>query len=148
MADEASSAQDAEAAAARAQYRSALLHLCNKSQDAYDKAVLALSAGALGVSVAVVKDIAGGQTAKCIVLVILAWGCWLLSAGCTLFSFASAKSALRSAVDRLDQGTFDHTRPGGLAGQITTVLNVTAGALFGVGALLFVVFASINLGRP
>jgi hypothetical protein len=42
-------------------YRKHLVDSCQKSQEAYDKAVLALSAGALGVTINFVKDIIGGH---------------------------------------------------------------------------------------
>lgn len=128
------------------EYRAALQQLEQKAQDAYDHAVLALSGGALGVSLAFLKDIVKPDNAQDTWLAGFAWGAWCVSLACTLWSHYSSTRALRRAVEQFDEGEVKPRAPlGGLADQVTTALNFGAGLCFIVGAASFVAFAFRNL---
>ena len=57
-------------------YRESLEALKQKSQDSYDKTVLSLSAGALGLSFAFVKDIVGSWPPQAYAWLFAAWVSW------------------------------------------------------------------------
>ena len=60
------------------EYRRLLQELENKAQDQYDKTVILLSTGALGISFAFLKEIVKLETAVMIHFLIGAWICWAL----------------------------------------------------------------------
>ncbi len=69
-------------------YRHQLVILEQQSQTNFDKTLLTLAGGALGVSFAFVKDFLGGRPPTLAVLLLVAWLCWVLS-------LASAASLVR-----------------------------------------------------
>jgi hypothetical protein len=111
-----------------------------KSQDAYDKTVLALSAGALGVTISFVKEIVGGHPVL-LRLLLVAWICWGISCATVLYSHFSSVAAHNEAIAALDE----NREPNIGSDKATKILNLVSGALFLLGLLLFCVFAYINL---
>ena len=111
-----------------------------KSQDAYDKTVLALSAGALGVTISFVKEIVGGHPVS-LRLLLVAWICWGISCATVLYSHFSSVAAHNEAIAALDE----NREPNIGSDKATKILNLVSGALFLLGLLLFCVFAYINL---
>jgi hypothetical protein len=135
-----------DAAETAQSYRARLQELEQKAQEAYDHAVLALSGGALGVSIAFLKDIVKPGQAQDTWLAGLAWLAWCASLACTLWSHYWSTRAMRRAVEEFDAGEAKRkTRLGGLADQLTVGLNVAAGVAFIMGAVSFATFAFRNL---
>ena len=75
-------------------YRDLLQGLSIKSQEQYDKTLLTLSTGALGLSFAFIKDIVNISSATNINYLTGSWICLTLSILCILISFLSAKIKL------------------------------------------------------
>jgi hypothetical protein len=121
-------------------YRKHLVDTRQKSQDAYDKTVLALSAGALGVTISFVKEIVGGHPVL-LRLLLVAWICWGISCATVLYSHFSSVAAHNEAIAALDE----NREPNIGSDKATKILNLVSGALFLLGLLLFCVFAYINL---
>jgi hypothetical protein len=121
-------------------YRKHLVDTRQKSQDAYDKTVLALSAGGLGVTINFVKPIVGGQPhGKA--LLFWAWICWGLSCATVLYSHFASVAAHNEAIAALDEDR----EPDQASDKATKSLNIGSGALFLIGLLLFGLFAYRNL---
>lgn len=128
-------------------YRALLTEIEQKSQEDYDKAVFALSGGALGVSFAFVKDIVGEVPIQHPNWLLAAWIFWGLSVSCVLFSFFFSQMALRKAINQFDKGEIRKVeRPGGWFDIATAALNVAGGVLFLAGIISMTVFASHNFG--
>jgi hypothetical protein len=128
----------------RRAYRAQLVSQEQKSQEAYEKAVLALSGGALGLSLVVVKDLrlqGGGGVG----LVVLALLCWALSVSFILFSLMSSRKALRSAIGRVDRGV-SSARLGEPSDRVAWGLSTGSGVLFLVGVGFFVGYLAIEPG--
>lgn len=126
-------------------FRSKLDELERKSQEAYDKAILTLSGGALGVTISFVKDVIGDQQPKDSHLMLGSWICWGLSLSCILFSHYVSQHALRKTIKQLDSGTLAQEAPGGWLDRLTAVLNAGSGVFFLAGTFFFVIFAHSNL---
>ena len=128
------------------QYRNHLVTAEQKSQEDFDKTLITLSGGALGISFAFVKDVIGNSPMLSAYLLIWAWMSWTLSLACTLFSYYSSHWALRHAIKQVDAGTIYTQRPGGWSGKVTVVLNIVGGILFivGVGLIIFFVFRNVR----
>lgn len=121
-------------------YRKHLVKTRQKSQDAYDKTVLALSAGALGVTINFVKDIIGGHPHST-GLLLVAWACWGVSCATVLYSHFSSVAAHNEAIAALDE----NREPDIASNKLTKCLNAISGALFLIGLILFCIFAYCNL---
>lgn len=132
---------DKEEASKNLSYRDMLQKLEQESQNSYDKAVLTLSGGALGISFAFIKDVVGTKPITNQAYLLTAWILWGISILSILFSFYFSNLALRKAVDQLDKGD----QPSNWYDTITAVLNVAGGVLFLLGVIFIVVFVSFNV---
>jgi len=145
--DRTETASPAGAELQRRAYRAQLVAWEQKSQEAYEKAVLTLSGGALGLSLLVVKDYlrlpgrGGGG------LMVSALLCWALSVSCVLFSLTSSRKALRSAIRRIDRGVpVSSAHLGKLSDRVASGLSTGSGVLFLVGVGLFAAYIAIEPG--
>jgi hypothetical protein len=127
-------------------YRDHLIAAEQKAQEDFDKTVLSLSGGALGVSFAFTKEIVGKPPFKHPQLLFLAWVCWGLSVFIVLASYFASHLALRKAVKQVDSGLPKHGRVGGIYDLITANLNALGAVLFLVGVILIIAFAYFNVG--
>jgi hypothetical protein len=127
------------------EYRGLLIQTEQKSQAEFDKGVLALSGGALGLSFAFTKDIVGTAHLGHIGFLLAAWISWALSSTSVLMSFFTSHLALRKAIRQLDQGTIGAERAGGWWDLITANLNLGGLLLFLFGLAMMIVFLNHNL---
>ena len=114
---------------------------------AYDKAVMTLSGGALGISFAFVKDIVKEPLPDTIYWLWLAWLSFGLSLTAVLISMLFSQKAIRVAIDQVDKGTIYSSTPGGISSWITSVLTWISGLGFISGVVILAYFVKINLGR-
>lgn len=128
------------------EYRKILVNQLDKAQEDYDKAVLSLSGGGLGVSFAFIKDIlpSGLNTAKSPSLLFLAWICWVISVAFVLASHFFSQLTFRKAIYQIDDGTIGNEHPGGAYDLATAIMNFLDGALFLAGTVLIICFAYAN----
>lgn len=125
------------------EYRRLLQNLENKAQDQYDKTVILLSTGALGVSFTFIKDIVDLENVIVLQFLIGAWISWGLSTAAVLFSFYTSRNALRKAIEALDDDKEDDNNA---QDRLTTVLNALSGTFFLLGLVFMIVFVKNNLG--
>ena len=129
---------------ARKLYRKHLVERRGVSQGHYDNAVLALSAGALGVSITFVKNIIGDpKEAQWMPLLMIAWIFWGISCASVLYSHFASVSAHDESIDALD----NRREPDIASNKITGLLNRLSGIFFMAGLLLFCAFAYSNIGH-
>jgi len=125
-------------------YRAHLVQARQKAQEDYDKTVLSLSGGALGISFAFVKDIVGSGPTASPHLLMLAWVAWGLSSACVLISFYTSHITLERAIKQIDRGEYRY-QPGGKAATLTHALNALGGIAFVLGVAAIAVFVNSNL---
>lgn len=126
-------------------YREHLVLSEQKSQEDYDKTVLSLSAGALGVSFAFIKDVIGPNNVVTFpLLIIFAWVCWGFSVFVVLISYYSSHLALRRAISQVDKGTIYKEHAGGIIDFVTEILNIAGAVLFFIGVIFAALFVLIN----
>lgn len=134
-----------EDAAALSAYRQSLIDAEKQGQDSFDKTVLSLSGGALGISFLFIKDVIGPHPIIHPGWLLSAWICWALSTLAVLSSFYTSNRALRKAIEQCDKGTIHCEPPGGFFSRITRNLN-KAGIFFLVfGIALMSAFVYTNL---
>jgi hypothetical protein len=129
----------------RADYRASLLRLQETMQSEYDKTVIALSGGAFGVSVLVVKDLLGTDKAQDSIAIVLAWSFWAISLLSVLWSYFTSAHAMEVALEELDRKGVVGSDPGGAPNLWTKTLNVFSGAFFllGVGAFAYFIYENL-----
>jgi hypothetical protein len=120
-------------------------HLIAADQTAsrdYDKALLTLSAGSLGVSIAFIHTVAPHP--KDIFWLGLAWGLFAASLVFVVSSLLTSQRELRKAITAYDNQT-DESPAVAATSSATAKLNFWAGMAFLVGVVALVVFAFLNL---
>jgi hypothetical protein len=123
-------------------YRKHLVKTRQASQTSYDSAVLMLSGGGLGVSIAFIKDIVGGANhAQWMPLAVFAWFFWGISCASVLYSHFSSVVAHDEWIDALD----NNREPDIASDKLTRCFNVASGVLFLLGAFFFCLFTYINI---
>jgi hypothetical protein len=127
------------------EYRQWLIAAEQKAQDDFDKAVLSLSGGALGISFVFVKDIIGPGVIHHPVWLLIAWVLWALSSLAILSSFFASHLALRLAIKQCDDGSIYKKTPGGIFSSATRNLNAFGAALFVLGVFFMAAFIYSNL---
>ena len=113
-----------------------------RAQDAYDQALFKLSGGALGLSFVFMAQIAGDDPRRVWAL-WWAWGLWIVSLVCVLWSHYSSERAMDRAIEQLDAG---RQSDGGRFDKFTGLLNAVGGIAFVVAAVFAGVFMITNLG--
>jgi len=114
-------------------YRQHLVLAEQKAQEAYDKTVLSLSGGALGISFAFVDEFLTGDTVYATGYLVSAWFCWGLSAAVVLASHFFSQRALRRAIEQVDRGEIYIRAPDSVSSRITDACNTAGGAVLLIG---------------
>ena len=126
------------------QYRNTLGDIEGQAQTEYDRLIVTLSGGALGVTFAFVNQFIKSQPQRPYLLVS-AWCCWVASLFCILASHHFSVLASRKTIRQVDAGTIHSDAPGGWSDRVLGCLNPLAGILFILGAILAMVFVSANM---
>ncbi|MBL8693168.1 MAG: hypothetical protein JNJ88_03650 [Planctomycetes bacterium] len=126
-------------------YREDLVEGRQQAQTSYDRAILTLSAGAMGVSLTFLKDIAGGGRAvqvRC--SLVASWISLTLAVLFVVLSFVLSRRSFDVAIKNLDS----QRNLGNLGGRFarwTEISNALAGISFLVGLVALCIFAYANL---
>ncbi len=128
------------------QYRQQLIEIEQKIHEGYDKTLISLSGGALGISFAFIKNIVGDDEIVSQSYALIAWIAWAVSLTFLLAAFYFGTLAYRHAVKKLDLETIDRENPGGCYATIMRYLNAFGGISFIIGVASFIYFSYINLG--
>lgn len=126
-------------------YRDFLIAADQKASEAYDKTIMTLSGGALGLSVTFLKDIVGDSKRVSVCWLEASWMCLTVSLLLILASMLFSQWALRKAINQVDTRTLDHEQAGGLLSFCTASLNVFAGLLCVAGIMLLAWFSLANI---
>lgn len=135
----------AHRAAHWAEHRKHLVAVDQKSQEDFDKTVLSLSGGALGISFVFLKDVIGPNPIQSPELLFAAWVAWGASTFCVLVSYYLSHLAIRAAIRQIDQDTLHKKESDGNYSTCTAVLNVAGAVLFLIGVVTITLFANSNL---
>lgn len=127
---------------ATASERDRLIGSHKDASDAFDRALMTLSAGALGLSIAFVKDIAPHPHS--IWAIKTSWVAMALALVLVMLSFAASVQVHRRLIDCLDGSRQLEGEPRWVRAGVTW-LNWSASVAFLVGAGFLVYFAFINV---
>lgn len=117
----------------------------------YDRSIITLTAAALGLSLAFIKDIVPEITLRTLWILYGAWGGFVLSLLSTLASFQFSQRAYkreREILDEKQRGNIDKNNTlNNRWSRRTTIANVLSIAAFIIATLLLLVFAAVNLSK-
>lgn len=122
------------------QERDRLIRQHEAAAQSFDRAVMTLAAGSLGISLAFVHDIA--PSPRCVSLLATAWALLAASLLAVLVSFLTSQAALRAYTAMYDDRQ-EITRP--RSSKWTQALNMIAAGLLISGIVALVWFAILNL---
>lgn len=128
-------------------YRDQLVQAYMEESKAFDKAVMTLSGGTLGLSLTFIKDVVREPRPGTITLLALAWTALGFSIVAILISMLTSQGALRKAIQQVDEGQRKdlQVQPGGWRSWLTSGLNVGAGMGFVLGVVFLAWFAIANM---
>jgi hypothetical protein len=126
--------------------RNSLITAEKESSQYFDKAILTLAAGALGLSLTFIDKIAPSPKGCTLYLLSVAWIFFCASMLSTLISFLTSQSACRKQREILENEFFSKTKAiKNTTSKITNILNWIAIILFILGAAFLVAFSLVNL---
>lgn len=129
----------------RTEYRRQLIALEQKSIESFDKTVLTLSGGALGLSLTFLRSIVDLATVVQTQCLLAAWIFWVVSLICVLLSFWMSARAMRKAIQQVDNCKLGQERLGGFWNWATENLTFGGGLFFIFGAFAIISFIHFNL---
>lgn len=111
-----------------------------------DKAILTLSAGAFGISLAFIKQIVSPGRIVAIDLLSNSWICFISSILLTLLSFFTSQIACSRAIDILEDEYFKGRKGGvNISAYFTKIFTFISMILFIVGIICLARFGLLNL---
>jgi hypothetical protein len=125
-------------------YRDWLVSADHQASLDFDKAIMTLSGGALGLSITFLHDIVPKPLPQTIIWLWVGWIAFAASLALILVSYLFSMAALTKAIKQVDDGTIYKTKTGGLANLITIALNYLSALGVLVGVIGLVGFALSN----
>lgn len=114
------------------------------AQAEFDKSLLALSGGGLGITIAFLKDVVGTKPPIGSGWLLAAWICWALSLTSILFSHLTSSKASRKALEATDLRTIYLTMGASPWSIATRILNILAAVAFVGGVISLLRFVFLN----
>ncbi|MBI3774774.1 MAG: hypothetical protein HY273_04345 [Gammaproteobacteria bacterium] len=133
-----------------AETRKDLLTRQLSNSERYDGAILTLSTGVLGLSLAFIKDIASVCTAHDLILLTMSWWMFGLAIISTLTSFLASQLGIKRQLFYAERYYLyeedEYLVKPNIPARATDVINYISGLSFIAAILLTIVFVSANLG--
>lgn len=126
--------------------RKLLITAERETSQQFDKAILTLAAGALGLSITFINQIAPHPESRSICFLVSAWILFCLSLLSTLISFLASQAACRKQRDALDENILGkNICENNKAAAWTNWLNYFSIVFFIIGVIALIVFSALNL---
>ncbi len=127
-------------------YRDFLMDKHHQASVSFDKAVMTLSGGALGISLTFLHDVVSSPLPETKIFLTTSWLSFALSLASILISYLTSIGSLRKAMGQVDDGTIYNVKtPGGIPTLLTVTLRITSAIGFLSGVFFFIVFALNNI---
>ena len=127
-------------------YRDELIGTLRFLNETYDKLLVTLAGGALGLSLVFLKDVIEIEDIRMPSLLLAAWCLFIFSLASVLGRLMFGIEAYRHAIKQVDAGTIYRERVGGSYTRVTRTLHVSSVVLLILGLGFIAVFAFINIG--
>jgi hypothetical protein len=123
-------------------YGDTLLQSMQESQDQYDKSIITLSSGALGLSFAFIDKLVHLDHAQGKWVLLASWIFWAGAISSTLASFYFSQKAMELAYNKWQAKEYDFKNP---SDKLTRSLNLISGLAFLSGVIELICFVYMNL---
>ena len=104
-------------------YRDQLVEIHQKVSENYDKTIITLSGGALGISFAFIKDIVGDKVLQGKGILFWGWAFLTISLTSVVLSLFFGTLAFRKAIKQVDEDKIYGNSPGGWLSPITSLMH-------------------------
>lgn len=129
------------------QYREGLVETQRKLNESYDKLIITLSGGSLALSITFLKDIIGSSEINHPLLLLIAWGLFVLSLTSILGEILFGIKAHKKAITQVDNGTIHNEKVGGQSSSWSSATHLVASFSLVSGLLFISAFAYFNIGE-
>lgn len=128
------------------EYRTELIRTVQKLNENYDKLIVTLAGGALGLSIVFLKDVIKQDQIQSPTLLFVAWILFILSLSSVLGSLLFGIAANKKAIKQVDDDTIYNEEPGGVFSKFTKWLHYSGTVLLVAGLFFIAAFACKNMG--
>jgi len=124
------------------EHRQYLNEISERNLRNFDKTIIALSSGALAISLVFIEKIIGSNDIGCLSIIILAlaWFFYLFAIIINLWSNLTGSQECIDEIKRIDNGDEENT-----SNNKTNLLNILALIFFVFGTILLLLFSLINI---
>lgn len=129
-----------------ANYRALLIDTLRALNEAYDKILVTLSGGALGLSIVFLKDVISDDMIVGSQFLIGAWFGFILSLSAVLGRILFGIEAYRRAIRQVDDGTIRNGRVGGVPSKISRGCHIASAVFLLLGLFFIAMFSYMNVG--
>jgi len=127
-------------------YRQHLVETLQKVSESYDKTIITLSSGSLGISFTFIKNFIDETDIHSVEILIISWSLLALSLATVVFSLFFGTLAFKKAIEQVDNNTIYETNAGGNYGKITSFLHGSGAILLILGLFFLGSFVYKNIG--
>lgn len=127
------------------EYRKSLIEIVPKLNENYNKLIVTLSGGALGLSIVFLKDIIAQDLVQQCNLIIVSWVLLIFSLTSVLGSLLFGIKAHKKAIAQVDRNLIYSETPGGIYTKITDGLHYSGTLFLVIGLILLFLFAGQNM---
>ena len=126
-------------------YRQYLVETEQKVSESYDKTVITLSGGALGISFAFIKNIVGTNPIQAKLYLFVGWSSLAISLTAVVLSLFFGTWAFRTAIKQVDEEKIYQASAGGWLSKVTGALHFSGVLFLALGLFCLGVFVYKNL---
>jgi len=126
------------------QYYATLLDADHQASISFDKAIMTLSGGALGISITFLHDVVPNPLPETKIFLAASWIVFIASLTTILVSYLTSMASLRKTMEQVFNGTIHKEKPGGYLTTVTVFLRNTSVVCFVLGVISFLFFAFKN----
>lgn len=131
--------------------RADLLNRQMSNSENFDKAILSLSTGLLGISLAFIKDVVPLERAEFKILIVASWYCLAFSIISTIISFITSQLGVKKQLIFAEKYYLEeqdeYLTKVNLPAKLTDILNYLSGIIFVFAIFLTIFFVSTNITR-
>lgn len=139
--------QEDEATESQEVYRDQLVAELPVLNQAYDKMIIALAGGALGLSITFFGDLLRVEGLNLSWLLIASWILFIISLASALARVLTGIKARYRAIDQVDQKTIEDENPGGLWYHLTEWMLWSSFISLIAGFCFIAIFFAVNTGE-
>ncbi|MCL5429658.1 MAG: hypothetical protein M1347_07680 [Chloroflexi bacterium] len=127
------------------QYRDVLRQEYQKNSEDFDKTILSLASGSLGISAGFLNQIVPDPQPGTMPLLVIAWALMAASLIAIVLSYLQAIDCRKKLIEQIDQAVQSHHEPKWKISPAATRLSLASAACLILGIGFYLAFAAWNL---